>query len=82
MTEKKEEEVQTKEYQREAGVELQGMWRIMQKGERKGDAAGKEGKAGSTNESSGLGKGGLSQGVGRKKREEIRKKVHSGQLAL
>ena len=37
MTEKKE--VQTKGYQREAGVELRGMWRVMQNGERKGDAA-------------------------------------------
>lgn len=37
--EKEEEEVQTKGYRREAGVELRGMWKIMQKGERKGDAA-------------------------------------------
>lgn len=49
--------------------------------ERKGDAADQRRK-GSANESSDWEKGGLSQGVGRKQKDGIRKKVCSVPLAL
>lgn len=79
---RKKREVYTEKYWQEAGVELQEWEELFKKWEERRCCRSKKERKWSANESSDLEKGGLSQGVGRKQRDGIRKRVCSVHLAL